>query len=143
MIEIIPALAEHARPLAANLRHADCCEVQLIGMTPLECVRASIHWSMEAWTALEDGAPIACWGIVATSLLGQVGYPWLLTTPGVERNRVRFLRENRAWLDHALEIFPRLEAVVDARYTRAHRWLRKLGFTIHYDEPFCMAELEA
>lgn len=142
MIEIVPASIEHAMYLALNLRDEDRAEITLFGIEPVPALIQSIRGSVEAWAALENGVPVAVWGVAAWTLIGGVGCPWLLTGRGVERHRKFFLNENRRWLKHVLTIFPRLETLVDARYARAIRWLQWLGFTVRPGVPFCTVIME-
>lgn len=144
MISIVPADQLHIPYLVENLRAEDRAELVTSGLEPMWAFSTSIELSHEAWTALDDGEPIAMWGLLAESIIGSpVGYPWLLTTYGVERHRLRFIRENRRWLASVLTRYPRLEVGVDAKYQRALTWLRHLGFTIQPGEPFCLATIEA
>lgn len=148
-LEFVPAREHHMPLLASALRPADKAECEALGHTVGEVLADSLAISVEAWTALEDGAPIAMWGLTAPSFLGRVATPWLLTGEGVERHKKVFLRETRWWVhERALLMFPHLLNVVDARYTRALRWLKWLGFTVHepapfgvLGRPFCIVEL--
>lgn len=144
MIEIVPASPDHVGALVWDLRADDRRELEAFNIDPVTGLRQCIAGSVQAFTALDDGWPVACWGVMAPSMIGApVAYPWLLTGLGVERHKVRFLRENRRWLAYVLTQFPRLEVLVDARYTRALTWLRRLGFTITGSGPFRLATIEA
>jgi hypothetical protein len=46
------------------------------------------------------------------------------------------LKYGRSKILEMLELCPKLGNYCDARYTAAHRWLRKLGFTVHPPEPY-------
>lgn len=144
MIEIVAASLSHVEHLVATLRPDDRRELEAFGIEPSLGLRLCIEQSAEAFTALEAGAPIACWGVVAPSIIGSaVAWPWLLTAHGVEHHKVRFFKENRRWLAAVLTRYPRLEVLVDAKYTRALTWLRRLGFTVHDGALFCRAHIEA
>lgn len=131
MITIVPATVEHAQYVGEHLRADDLAEVLQFGAQPVPALIDSITGSVEAWTALDDGTPITCWGVAPwTTLVGGVGCPWLLSTQGVERHKRRFMEESRAGVVKMHALFPKLETLVDARYTRAIRWLEWLGFAV-------------
>jgi hypothetical protein len=71
------------------------------------------------------------WGVNPATLIGPTGIPWLLGSDLVPLHRKVFLRENKRWVAHALDLFPLLRNVVDARYAEAIRWIRWMGFTLH------------
>lgn len=126
-----PARDAHVAPFLARIRPEDRLECERLGYTAEAMVRRSLDRSVEKWAAVDGAEPIAMWGITAASIAGELGCPWLLTTPGVDRHRRTFLRETRWWVEHrALEMYPRLVNLVDADYAKALRWLRWLGFTI-------------
>ena len=88
---------------------------------------ARIHARAQARQA-DMRIPQAPDGVEAASLIGGVGYPWLLGSAVLDRFPRDFLRESRAGLAEMLETFERLEVFADARYGKAERWLRWLGF---------------
>jgi hypothetical protein len=143
MMCTVPATLEHVAHVIANLRDDDRHEVMMLGIPPAVALTMCIQGSVEAWTALEDDKPIACWGLMADNLIGGVGYPWMLTTHRVEHHKVQLVRDSRIWVAKMLNSYPRLEAIVDCRYTRALRWLRRMGFTILSATPACKAHIEA
>lgn len=133
---IIPSNIEHARSIAARIRVEDELELQALGMGPADGVVDSFEQSLRSWTLVCGGEPIAIWGVCADSVLDEIGTPWLLTACEVAGNRVRFARLSRGAVERMLEIFPKLENWVDARYIVCVRYLRWLGFTIHPAVPY-------
>lgn len=125
---IVPATEAGAMVLARRLRAADKAEVMAQGLTPEEALLGSLRGSLWARMALLGGRPFCMWGVEAASLIGGVGYPWLLGSPLLDRFPRDFLRESRAGLAEMLETFERLEVFVDARYGKTARWMRWLGF---------------
>lgn len=80
-----------------------------------------------AVTGLIDGKPVACGGLVL--LWPGVAEGWLATTPAavahptwLVRSIIRFIRAKIAELQ-----IRRLQAHVDASFTRAWMWLERLG----------------
>jgi hypothetical protein len=130
-VQIVPATREHAINLAPRMRQEDIAEVWVGShQEPLEHLTDSIERSVIARSALV-GDQVACiWGVVAISLLTGTGQPWLLTSDLVERHPRHFMREVRRQLPEMLRMFPTLLNVTDARYTRAIRWLDRIGFQV-------------
>jgi hypothetical protein len=130
MIVIVPATRAHVAALDGHLRAGDAAEVAAAGITQGEALYGSMARSLWAWAALDAGEVCAVWGIIADSLTDQHARAWLLTGPGVDRNRKAFLRHTRAWCARMAEVFPVLSADVSADYGCAIRWLRWLGFDV-------------
>lgn len=144
-VTFVPATEAHAREIAANLRPADAAEVRASdGLDPLEALLVALEWSDPgtAQAALVDGQLMAVCGVVRGSL-GEngVAYPWLLTTPVVDRHRAAFLRASRAVLAGWAATYPRLEQYIDARYLQALRWADWLGFQVDLPAPYGVAGL--
>jgi len=94
--------------------------------------------SIMCQTAIVDGTVAAIWGMTVgfvdgLSMLGDVGRPWLLTSPAVERVPFAVVREAMAAVRRMLVVKPRLENYVLASYEKAVRVVRLVGFEI--DEP--------
>ncbi|TDY26303.1 hypothetical protein B0G81_6813 [Paraburkholderia sp. BL6665CI2N2] len=133
---VVPARFEHAVAMAPRMRAADCAECWAIAnVEPLEALRISLEWSLYAWTWLVDEQPACMFGIGTTSLIGNAGSPWLLSTDLVAEHRVTFLRGCKPYLAHLRGKFPYLHNVVDARYVTCVKWLKRLGFVVHDAEP--------
>ena len=121
--------------LAANLRPADCAELQAVcDLSPLAAVRASVRLSAPGFlfaahvqTAAEAERRLLCIGGAADA---EVGVPWLLATPLLERYAKSLTREARVELRRMLQRWPVLANVIDARQTRCIQWLRALGFEL-------------
>jgi len=136
-IYIVPATVAHAEAMAGRLRAADSAEIAAAAfMDERTALVRSVEQSMDAWTALEGGKPIAMWGVGSPGLFDQTGRIWLLTCPDVERHRKQILRQSRAFVARARGMFLVLENVVDARYAGAVRLLRWLGFTVFPPQPY-------
>ena len=133
MLAFVPTEPWHCEFVGERLREGDRAELQLMGMAGPAAALESLRGSVAASTMLIDGEPAAVLGLGVVDLVGGIGCPWLLTTAAVERCRVAFARSMRELLAQALRITPRLENVVDARYTRAIALAHWLGF--HVDAP--------
>lgn len=126
------ATSADACGLAPRLRAADVEEIRAAsGATPVEALRRAFGLSTHVW-ALRDimGQPLALWGVGPHSLLAGRGCPWLLAADDFETLGPDIARFSRPFLAGMRELYPQLENRVDARHSKAVRWLSWLGFTI-------------
>jgi hypothetical protein len=127
--QIIEATPAHVLALRDRLRADDREEITCVGGTPARALWRSYRGSVIRRTFMVDGE-IAAIGGCGGSVLAGIGQPWLLTAPEVERVPVAMVREGRAEIRKMLELFPRLENIVAAKYGRACKWLGLLGFEL-------------
>ena len=131
---IRPATIADVYAVAANLRPADAAEALAVGKDPRRALRASFRTSLTpAKVLLIDGRHAALWGL-GGDILSDVGIPWLLTTPAIERVPMYFTHQAALERDAMLAIKPRLENFVAADYLAAVRFAALLGFAV--DPPF-------
>lgn len=119
--------------LAANMRDADRAEVVSLGIDPKRSLRENYRNAMLRKTYLVDGALAAMTGVCG-SMLGDIGYPYLLTTKAVERVPVTFVKLAREGIAEMLRHKLRLEGHVAADYEGACRLLEVLGFRLEKPE---------
>lgn len=133
MVTIVPTTPSHIAALKMNLRAEDAAEILCFGASIQQALWRSYRNSLMRKTALIDGVVAACWGVCGT-FLGQVGQPWLLTSPEVKRvSPLFFARTYQKEVIGMREMFPCLENFVAAEYDAAIRLLDITGFSI--DEP--------
>jgi hypothetical protein len=135
---IMEAEATHVYQLANNLRIRDAAELTSLGHSPKKSLWRGYRNSVMCRTAFIEGEIAAMWGLAISmrggvSLLSDLGVPWLLTSPQIEKMPVAFIREAKKEVERMLKIKRRLENFVAADYAQAIRLLEVLGFTI--DEP--------
>lgn len=129
--EISPAVPGDAALLAAVLNADDRREIEaLSGRDPAAVILEGIGKSTEAWTGRIGGEIVCVCGVGPASAIGETGVPWLLGSDLVQAHASVFLRQSRLFVRRWAGLFPVLHNVVDARHTRAVRWLRWLGFEI-------------
>ena len=133
-IEFREATKEDAIYIADRLRQADRDEVTASGSTPRMAVEGSRLMSDYAWTGLIDGEPSMLFGY-GRNLISTAGEIWALGTDTCTSAPREMLVYGRKVVRAILEVCPELQNYCDARYHAAHRWLRKLGFTVHPAEP--------
>jgi hypothetical protein len=135
-ITVVDATLDHAQAIAQDARPADVAELWAQARsTPLESMARGIERSVFALTALFDGVPVAMFGVVLASALTGRGTPWMIATRQLDRHQRQFLRACLPAVAEMSRMFPVLVNEVDARNTKAIRWLAWLGFTIHPARP--------
>lgn len=132
---IVPSEPAHVAMLAVNLRDADRAEVQSAGLSSFKAIGRSFRSGILCRTAFVGDDIAAMWGLGGT-LVSNVGHPWLLTTPAVEKIPIAFVKEAQAQLAIMLALRPVLSNYVAASYGQAIGFLRLLGFEVGYPIPF-------
>lgn len=111
------------------MREADVIEVWLSShKTPHQAVKEGFEMSVQAWTIIEDGAPIGMFGVSSVAVLGNMGIPWLLGTDAMLTIKKQFVRESMKYLNELHKLYPRLVNFVHAENVASLRWLMWLGF---------------
>lgn len=135
-IELVDATPELLARVAANVRPADRAELWAQARhTPEQSLAIGLERGVFTFVPLFDGEPACAFGVVPVSALGGMGAPWMVGTPLLDRHARQFLRGCRPVVAEMSRMFPVLRNAVDARNTRAIRWLRWLGFEIHEAQP--------
>lgn len=114
--------------LEPKLRSGDFAECVAMGLSPVQALRQSRDRSVEAYLVTINNEVVAFWGYGVSSPLGECAYPWLLTTPAVEKYKFRFSRGSMRVMEYILGMYPRAQVMVDAQYADAVGWLEWLGF---------------
>lgn len=132
--EIVPATMDHIREVAANIRDHDRDEIYASCLlTPLRALEFSMRVSRHVWAGLVNGKTICVFGVSGKTTLSDVGMPWMIGTPLVEKYQRTFLRRCRRCVGVMLSEYTALENYVDVRNVASVKWLRWLGFEM--DEP--------
>lgn len=145
-VVVLAAGKREARLMSKLIRKEDAVEIKASGNFYAEtATRCSINRSVEAWGAYKDGKLLAVFGIAVQSNL-QV--PWILSTVHVDEFPLTYWRCCKkvvsAWRDR----YPLMMNMVHGRYTRALRWVERLGFVLSPPEKwgthgdlFCQATM--
>jgi hypothetical protein len=120
--------------LAKHIRREDRREVEALGATPYDAFKFGLEPTADTWTALLNGVPMAMLGTYKESLLGDSAEIWMLGTRDVDLIAREMIVVTRRVLDYELTRHKELYNYVDARFTKAIKWLKILGFTM--GEPF-------
>lgn len=132
MADFIRPTLEQALEIAPLLRPDDVAELTKSGDTPEGAIIRSFNMSDHVWLARLNDEPAALIGIGRTSILGNIGSPWFLTTPVMDTWEAKreLLRLSPTFVSDFMGEYDMLSNYVDAQYVRALRWLEWLGFTI-------------
>lgn len=137
MVEFRPARPVDA---ALPLRAADLLELQAVhgaGCDVQRILLRALAMTPDALAAVADGEVIALLGCAAGgTLMTPRGAPWLLGSDACRRHGRVFIQAGRAAVAQWLERFGALENWTDVRHVESHRWLRRLGFTLHPAQPY-------
>ncbi len=129
-VNIVSTNGSHIAVLKNNLRRQDADEILRFGVSIKHALWRSYRTSVVRKTALIDGVVAACWGVNGM-LMGNIGQPWLMTTPEVKRiSPLKFVRIYQEEVIQMLKMFPKLENFCDAEYDSAIRLLEIIGFNI-------------
>lgn len=132
MVKVREVRPGDAALLAANMRPADVLEVEAVhGPGDLTAaIEEALASSTLSWTAEADGELMCIFGVAPVSLMSDVGVPWLLGTPVVQRNGRALTRLAPTYIARMLTAFPCLANGVDTRNTAAVRWIARMGFEL-------------
>jgi hypothetical protein len=131
------AKAEDVDVLMADIRQADWDEIYATtGNDPRWSIEDGVATSVPVLTATVDGELLCIFGISPVSILTRHGVPWLVGTNLMNSHQFVFLRENRRYMRHLLELYGSLVNYVDDRHEASKRWLRWLGFELGQPEPY-------
>lgn len=127
-----PVRPGDAEELAPRLRQADLDEIEAAsGRDPLTVLRMSVSMSTHSWAVEIDDKISVLMGVCPLSMVGGTGVPWLLGSPAIERNAGAFIKQTLVYIPLMLEAYPHLFNLVDARNSKAIRWLKRAGFTLY------------
>ena len=137
MIKIEPTTHDSLYAVANYMRFEDRREVyDAMGLKPYEALLASHKVSRDTFTFWDDWKPLCCVGLRTFSLTGGVASPWMLTTHHLLDHPRELLVYSKRATDRWAEQYTLLVNHVDARYTKAVNWVKKLGFEIYPAEPY-------
>lgn len=126
--------------LAKRLAAIDALECAVYGHTPRQGLELMSAGSVMAWTAHDDGRPVAMFGVTPLSVLDRTGLPWLLGSTEARRHHRAFVELGRGYVQQMQAEFSRLENRVHAANLASIRWLTRLGFTVEPEPLYVRGE---
>lgn len=141
-IKIRESVESDIAALSGRLRDADEKEVVAAGSKDGEdALRQSFARSTLRYTVQLDGTPVAMYGIVPESLVGEAANVWFLGAPEMSQIKKTFVKISRKVIAEFLLEYPRLWNVVDGRYVSSIRWLESCG-AVFRKEPIMLGGVE-
>lgn len=129
MITVLPTERAHVFEIAQRMRIEE--GVETVGLDKARIVADAVIKADYAFTAFV-GNEIACmWGIHTQTILSDIAYMWLVTTPLVEKHQFVFARKSQIYLQGLKQHYRVIEGHVGAQFPRSIRWLKWLGFTVY------------
>lgn len=130
---IVPAAAEHVGMLDRVMRDDDRAEATCFGLVPRAALWRSYRGAVLCKTVFVDDHIAAMFGL-GGGLMADEGHPFLITSHAIERVPIWFSKRARVEMEGMLALRRVLSNIVDARYTRAIRFLEMLGFIVEAPE---------
>lgn len=124
---VVPASVRHLRPMSRQLRAAACITLQGFGLDPRAALHRAFLASSYCRTALQDGKPVAMWGVKSV-MLGDTAAVWLVLSEAVTSMPVAIVREARAELARVMETKREVAITVLPDDEAAIRFAVFLGF---------------
>ena len=133
---LVPATVQHAEVMAGELIPLTAREaVVLTGKQPLEALIESLEGAEEAWTYLIDGEPVSMAGVRPHPQDKSFGLLWVVSTPGIYRAKISFLRVSRALVLKWMERYSTLGNLVHSENTPTIQWVEWLGCFVDRERP--------
>ncbi len=119
-----------------NLRQSDVQEIWASHHhTPESALEYCVKNTIFSCT-VENGKPIAIFGINPTSILGNTAVVWMLATDDLEKIQRRFLRHSKHFIAMMQGFYPTLYNWVDTRNTQSIAWLKFCGAKLEEAKPY-------
>jgi len=96
---------------------------------PEDALRLSLEKSLFALT-IENGCPIAVFGVTVENVLDSKGVIWMLGSRDLEKIKIRFLKNCKKFIRMFLDAYPYLENYVDCDNKHTIEWLKFCGAVI-------------
>lgn len=136
-IEIRKPTDRDIRLLVENLREADKEEMKAYFNENYEwMIKTSVKFSKDAWSVVVNGKLLFICGVGLTSLIGNVGCPWLLGSNHIYRYPKEFVKQAKLILEEIKEEYACLSNHVYAENKNAIRFLKRLGFSLNDPEHY-------
>ncbi|MNJ26358.1 hypothetical protein D3C77_208360 [compost metagenome] len=133
--EMLPVDDRLISEVVANARAEDIVEFECLrGLSVEQELRDSVEGSLNPRAYVVGGQVVAMFGDL--QLDDRTGVPWLISTNAVDQHRRSFLVECDREVAEMRRRHQVLINYTDARYTKALRWLRWLGFEMHDAVPY-------
>ncbi|WP_212386697.1 DUF2833 domain-containing protein [Acinetobacter junii] len=136
-VEIRKPTDRDIRILVENLRESDKEEMKAYFNDDYSWqVKTSVKFSRDAWSVIVNGKLLFICGVGLTSMIGNVGCPWLLGTSFIQNYPKEFYKQANNILAEIKDNYDFLENHVHAKNKTAVAFLKRLGFKIGEPEKY-------
>ena len=133
---------EHIQQILPFIRQADVDEFWAADhKTPEQAIIQSMMCSTEAKTGIADDQVVCIFGVAPVNLLCGQAMPWMVGSNLIDKYARIFLTHDKNIVDDWLMVYPHLFNYVDARNTKAKKWLKRLGFVLYEAKPYGKEQL--
>lgn len=130
-VSVEPSTPEDVEELSRTMREDDRKEIMASGgLRPHASLRLATSLSEVALTIKVDGEVLAIFGVQRLSLTPDVVLPWALTSGLADRYKKIVFSMSKLVLAGLMKQYPIMFNYVDARYGKALRWAKRIGFTV-------------
>lgn len=98
-----------------------------------ETMQRAIMNSSQLWMAMNREKIVALWGLIPPTLMSDMAYLWLYTTPNLPGHTIPLLRRSRHAVQRMLRDYPTLVGHCACDAKRSQQWLHWLG--AEFDAP--------
>lgn len=103
---------------------------------PQEALKLSLKKSTICFTVVDNGKPIAMFGINPNNIIDTKAVIWLLSTPMLKMRAYRFIKHSKKFIRMFLDFYPYLFNYVDDRNKESIDWLKRCGAVIDDPRPY-------
>jgi hypothetical protein len=126
------ATLQHCLELAPRLRTHDLLEIQAVrpGVKPVDILLECVKVTHKSFAVIHEG--VGCIAIFGVRSMGNQGVPWMLASDHLFQNYSReFVRGCKGYVAELVKDYDRCYNYVAVVNTKAHTWLKWLGFEVH------------
>jgi len=135
--EIVETTPGHILELSRTMCDEDVEEVWAAGhVVPQKALSIGRARSRDTQTFLANGRVLCIFGVGQIEAFKNVGVPWMLSSGELPKHYWRFARGSAEWMKQQTSKWTEMINYVDARNSRAVRWLAWLGFDIDVPRPY-------
>jgi hypothetical protein len=137
IVSVRPSVKKDVEDLFWRLRKSDITEIwNSHHAFPKDALKDGFKHSILCFSIVIEDRVCGMYGIRCDTLIGDRATIWMLGSPEIEKIRIKFLRNNRKYIDLFLSYYPILMNWVDVDNKKSIAWLKWLGAEIGEPERY-------